>query len=217
MAGYCKSWVDKRNKAWYVSLSLTERGVRDQLRDMASIHGETGKIFLRNWTQVGTELGCDRKTAGRIVGKLAENSHISLTESEDGIGIIILDYEYRQRVMTVEDTLESGDRGENSPLNRTEQTRTEQNKGKQKKKRKKVPETSFRDWADVNQDSIENMRVTYELTIGQVNRELAKAKLWADENRPLSNRWGQFLRTWLGKVEPDRSDEMFLPNGVPIL
>lgn len=126
MAGYAKSWTDKYNDEWYLSLSLAERGMWDQLRDWAKLHGDTGGIFLSNLTHAGAVFGCDRKTAGRILGKFRVDSKIELSITKTGVKINICKYEYYQRVKSVGKNSGAGSYRVNSPISRPEQSRPEQ-------------------------------------------------------------------------------------------
>lgn len=103
MAGYAKSWTDKFNDSWYVSLRLNERGMFDQLYTYAKLHGDVGKIFLRNFAHAGAEYGCDRDTAAKILRKFANDGKVILKEKENGIEIVVRNYKYWQRDKKVGD------------------------------------------------------------------------------------------------------------------
>ena len=133
MSGYAKSWTDKYNDGWYLSLSLAERGLWDQLTTYAKLHGDTGGIFLSNLTHAGAVFGCDRKTAGRILGKFRADSHIDMKTSETGVNIIILNYEYYQRVKKVGDDTTSGEYREKSPISRADKSKADKSNRKKKK------------------------------------------------------------------------------------
>jgi uncharacterized phage protein (TIGR02220 family) len=99
MAGYVKVWTDITEDEKFLSLKLNERGVFLQFLVHAKKGRDDGRIFYRDWTAVGSEMGCDRKTARKVVGKISEISLAVYTESENGlIDIRIPNYIYWQEV-----------------------------------------------------------------------------------------------------------------------
>ena len=120
---YAKSWTDKYNDGWYLSLKLHERGLWDQLFTYAKMVGDTGRITGRSWSAWGSLWGCDGKTCRKILRNFHAAGKVVLTDRGKFLELEIVNYEYYQRVKKVGDGNTQGKTPEISPL---KQSRAEQ-------------------------------------------------------------------------------------------
>jgi hypothetical protein len=96
---YTKDWTEKYNDKWYISLSLSQRSVWDQLRSLVKISGDNSRIFQRNFGTISAFFGCDADTSRKILGLFARDGKIELKIHEDKtIEIFVRKYEYYQRL-----------------------------------------------------------------------------------------------------------------------
>jgi len=125
---YAKSWTDKYNDGWYLSLKLHERGLWDQLFTYAKMVGDTGRIIGRSWSAWGSLWGCDGRTCRKIVTKMHDDCKVVLTERANFLELEIVNYEYYQRVKKVEAKNAQGNMLQKCSLkqSRAEQSRAEQ-------------------------------------------------------------------------------------------
>jgi hypothetical protein len=127
---YAKSWTSKFDDGWYLSLKLNERGMWDQLYTWAKRSGDTGMIVFSSWSHLGVVMGCDGKTARKILQKFHDDSRIVLQENQQPgnfLTIFIVNYTKHQRDRGGKHSGLNGNfqkSPENSPT--TEQNRTEQ-------------------------------------------------------------------------------------------
>lgn len=130
MAGYTKSWTDKFQDEWYMSLDLPERGLYDQLPPYAKQNGDTGTIVFRNWHQIASQFGGSETTIRRIFTKLEGDLKIKINIEKKTITIFIVNYEYNQRVRGINSPPASQIEGQSgarlAALSRAEQIRAEQ-------------------------------------------------------------------------------------------
>ena len=96
MAGYAKIWTDIFNDAWFLSLSLTERGVWLQLITYAKLVGDTGVVRGRSWAAMGSLWGCDGKTARKILVNFLDSGKVAGKFLDNYIEIEIVNYKYWQ-------------------------------------------------------------------------------------------------------------------------
>lgn len=131
---YAKSWTDKYNDGWYLSLKLHERGLWDQLFTYAKLVGDTGRITGRSWSAWGELWGCDARTCRKIVTKMHDDCKVVLTEHANFLELEIVNYEYYQRVKKVEDNKSQAKMLQKCSLKQTrpDQTRPEQSIPKDK-------------------------------------------------------------------------------------
>jgi len=85
MAGYVKVWTTISDNDKFLSLSLIQRGAYLQLLISAKKGRDDGTIYYRDWTALGSDWGCDRKTSGKILGILQEKSLCTYTQNSDGV------------------------------------------------------------------------------------------------------------------------------------
>lgn len=116
MATYAKIWTDIFNDDFFSSLSLAERGMWMQLFTYAKLCGDTARINLRSFRTIGSILGCDGKTAKRILRKFSANSAVELVENKGNITITLCNYEKHQHFRRPEDRQDYKIIAENSPL-----------------------------------------------------------------------------------------------------
>lgn len=132
MAGYTKSWTDKFQDEWYMSLDLPERGLYDQLPPYAKQNGDTGTIVFRNWHQIASQFGGSETTIRRIFAKLEGDLKIKIKIEKKTITIFIVNYEYNQRVRGINSPPASQIEGQSgarlAALSRAEQIRAEQSR-----------------------------------------------------------------------------------------
>jgi len=90
---FVKVWTDiYEDRNFFIPLSLVGRGVWLQLIVLAKMQGDSGRISYRCWNGFGSALGCDGKTARKILGNFHENCRILLTEEKNCITVEILNY-----------------------------------------------------------------------------------------------------------------------------
>jgi hypothetical protein len=106
MSSYVKIWTDTRYDAWFLGLDINERSVWLQLLIWAKEQQDHSKIVTK-MSGLGENLGCDLRTARKIVTKLHTDGKIILKEPFKGIiEIEIPKYEYYQRVKDVNSSRE---------------------------------------------------------------------------------------------------------------
>lgn len=99
MAGYVKVWTTISDNDKFLSLSLIQRGAYLQLLISAKKGRDDGTIYYRDWTALGSDWGCDRKTSGKILGILREKSLCTYTQNSDSvIQIEIANYKHWQEI-----------------------------------------------------------------------------------------------------------------------
>jgi len=125
MPAYPKIWTSIRSDLWFKELKLTSRGVFLLLIIIAKDTGDTGLISWRSWAGCGDDLGCDGKTARKILGKFQENGKITLEVLDSKMIIVnLLNYLDYQKLTKGEQVTKRARKipqnGENSPLNEDE-------------------------------------------------------------------------------------------------
>lgn len=105
MAGYVKVWTSLRSNDKYLSLPGLHRGAYHQLLLWCKDQRDDGVITASGWTQVGVELGVDRRTARHICDNLA--AKLLLTYDKNAQGIISIRFaNYKQwQEITVKEVL----------------------------------------------------------------------------------------------------------------
>ena len=99
MAGYVKVWTTIKNNEGFLSLSLQAKGAYLLLLITAKEQRDDGTVFYRNYSAMGADWGCERTTAGKILGKLRENSLLTYTQNGDGVlAITIANYKKWQEL-----------------------------------------------------------------------------------------------------------------------
>ncbi len=223
MAGYVKVWTGDRNDPYVQGMKLSERGVWYQLPVIAKDVGDTGGIFLRNWTAFGSVLGCDGKTCRKILGKFHEDGKLVLDDSGGVISVFLCNYEHDQRLRKpgIQKTGEKS--GKIPPISRPKQTRPEHTtvpvvkKVKEKKEDKRSPLDRFNAWAEKNGKTMREMwrnidRKQYDqyedktffskADTDLLAAETGKMRNWiiANPQRGKKSRWGQFVTGWLTRT-----------------
>lgn len=150
MAGYVKIWIDIRFDSWFISLSLGHRGMFYELLTLAKQQGDTGVVRARSWVWLGSETGCDGKTARNILGKFRDDGKVKLEQTPSGtIHIIIAKYDYWQRLRKAGDRYDNSEKGKesttynpsiNEPNTNTNLTEPYRTNTKRKKSSGKKPE-----------------------------------------------------------------------------
>lgn len=85
MAGYVKLWTTLLDDAEFLGLTMAQRGAYVQLILECKRGRDDGMVSYRDQTALGSAWGCDRKTAGKTLGILAEKSLVEVitgTEKE---------------------------------------------------------------------------------------------------------------------------------------
>jgi uncharacterized phage protein (TIGR02220 family) len=97
MISYAKIWTATLHDEWFLGLSLTERGLFLQLIILAKESGDFGSIFARNFTSLGSILGCDGRTCSKILAKFLADKKVIFQENVNGtVKITLLKYQYWQ-------------------------------------------------------------------------------------------------------------------------
>jgi hypothetical protein len=130
MAGYAKIWTDIFNDGWFLSLSLTARGLWLQLIVDAKMVGDTGVVTGRSWASFGSLWGCDGKTAKKILVSFLDSGKVHGKFLENYIEIEIVNYKYWQGLTKNQINPESRPIKENAGKipSKPDQTRAEQSK-----------------------------------------------------------------------------------------
>jgi hypothetical protein len=149
---YAKSWVSKYDDDWYLSLKLAERGMFDQCVTWAKRAGDTGVIVFRNWSSFASQMGCNVRTARKIIAKMHPINKIVICSESPALSLEIVKYEEYQRVRKHTACKNEADLQQKSPLKRKEKTIPE-------KKRDDVPSKlggteATRYWTNQYQDKI---------------------------------------------------------------
>jgi len=105
MAGYVKVWTSLRSNDGYLSLSGLCRGAYLQLLLWCKSQRDDGTVTASGWTQVGVELGVDRRTARHVCDKIA--AVLLLTHGKNAQGVITIEiHNYKQwQEITVEEVV----------------------------------------------------------------------------------------------------------------
>ncbi len=134
MAGYAKIWTDIFNDAWFLSLSLTERGFWLQLIVYAKLVGDSGVVRGRSWAALGSVWGCDGKTCRKILGNFLDSGKVVRNNPDCEFEFEILNYKYWQGLTKIQVNPNARPIKENSKKipsqpdqSRSEQIRSEQN------------------------------------------------------------------------------------------
>ena len=102
----------------YMQLILAAKEQRDD-----------GSVCYRSVTTLGAGMGCDRKTAGKSLGKIAEKSLCTYTKNEDGVLTIILPNYKQWQEIKVEEVREKPRKNPRKiPPLRPDQTRPDQSR-----------------------------------------------------------------------------------------
>lgn len=134
MAGYLKVWTSLRSNDGYLSLSGLCRGAYLQLLLWCKSQRDDGTVTASGWTQVGVELGVDRRTARHVCDKIA--AKLLLTHDKNAQGVITIQFHnYKQwQEITVNEVLKKS-RGSVQKCTppRLDQTRLDQTRPDQTK------------------------------------------------------------------------------------
>lgn len=98
MASYVKLWTTIYNDSWYKSLNSSQRGIWLGLIVYAKLHDDTGHLSFKDWTDAGSSLGCDGKTARKTLGKFRQDGKIDLKEEYGCYIIHITNYKTYQQL-----------------------------------------------------------------------------------------------------------------------
>ena len=142
---YAKSWCSKFDDEWYISLSLNERGLFDQLFTYAKRCGDTGTISLRSFRMAGEVFGCDGATASKILRKFDADAKVALHQKGGVITLQIRNYEKNQRLREAGASKKCRKPRDSSTTNQTrlDQTREEKIPGQKPSKKKREPKVEL--------------------------------------------------------------------------
>ena len=205
MTGYAKDWTDKYSDSWYIGLRLNERGIFDQLKTYAKLHGGTGKIFLRNFSHGATEWGCDVATCKKILRKIANDKRIKLLERENGIEIFIYNYHYWQHVKRV------GDEGKNLKSPRKVREKSSLILVEKSRVEKSRVESDKMSNFDKAWDSLKEDKKLEQYSARSIDLDAQRFKMvnWVGEN-PAKKSYRRFIINWLNGAlgnKPDGTDK----------
>lgn len=148
MAGYVKVWTLLRSNKEFLSLSGMARGVYLQLLVAAKDQRDDGTVCYRSVAALGSECGCDRRTASKVLTCLEQKCLINVTKmqgqtpnpSNSVIEIYLPNYKLWQEI-TVDEMRKRGSKNvAKIPSLRPDQSRPKQSKAKQSRV-KKIPDT----------------------------------------------------------------------------
>ena len=199
-SGWTKNWTDKHYDEWYQGLRLSERGVWDQLPGICKEQRDDGWIFLRNFRAAGQKLGCDGKTAEKILRKFHIDLKVRAEFSANGISIFMPTYLYNQQVRRVGDPPHSESRAEKSekiPPYKIRVDKTRKDKSNPPNETNKIEEFK-KAWEGLGFDKPET-RLEYDPK-QLVDFDTARQMMvnWLKANRAKKN-YRKFITNWINR------------------
>jgi len=125
---FVKVWTDMLNDPWFLSLTCNQRGVWLQLIILAKRNGDTGGFFVRNYSLLAQQVGCDRTNLAKILKYFHETDHIKISEAEKCCLIEIPKYDYWQRLTEKEFQSQRGNTCVKAHKTKPNQTKPNQTK-----------------------------------------------------------------------------------------
>lgn len=127
MAGYVKIWTTLLSNQAFLSLSASQRGLYLQLLIRCKEQRDDGVVCYRNVAALGSACGCDRKTAGKSLGKIAEKSLCTYTIEPSGVVTVIIPKYKKWQNLTAKEVVEKPRKNRRKiPPLRPDQTRPKQ-------------------------------------------------------------------------------------------
>lgn len=133
MAGYVKIWTSIFNNEQFLSLTTTERAIYLQVLIWCKMGDDSGIVRYRSVAHAGQVWGCDRKTAGRAVGKVAAKSLWTYTVEPSGIITIKIPNYKKWQSLSVDEVVAKTGRPKgkvNAKSRLPEQSRADQTRAK---------------------------------------------------------------------------------------
>ena len=145
MAGYVKIWTNMKSDEAFLALSAIQRGIFLQCILTCKTQDDNGYVRYRNMSAAGSDWGCERRTAGKSLGKIRDFSLVEFSISENGTLVIFIPNYVKWQEFTAKEVAsnsrqKTGKIPEKSRL--LNQTRPDQSRPEQKDKseRKKIKE-----------------------------------------------------------------------------
>lgn len=105
MAGYVKIWTTLKDNKEFLSLSMSQRGMYTQLLLDIKKGRDNGTVGYRDWTGLGSSMGCDGRTASKTLTILQQKCLCTYHKDGDGVILVTIPNYKKWQDLTVKEVL----------------------------------------------------------------------------------------------------------------